>query len=94
MLDKEKEQEKRKKINEDILKRLKAGEQLQDPANKTWFPPRPVIQKDQEHVKQLYGNDVKIVGIETIKKLECVKDTAIEKGEEDDTGTRKDEEGL
>jgi hypothetical protein len=59
---KEKELKKRKDFNEDILKRLKAGEPLQDPSTLTWFPPRPIIQKDPNAIKNLYGNDAKIVG--------------------------------
>jgi len=71
--------EKRKKINEDIIKRLKAGEPLQDTSDKTWFPPRPVVQKDQELVKKLYGNDIKIIGV---NKLEVVKNDSKEASDE------------
>ena len=62
MTTKEEEEQKRKKINDDILKRLKAGENLQDNASKTWFPPRPINQKDPEAVKKIYGENAKIVG--------------------------------
>jgi len=72
--------EKRKKMNEDIIKRLKAGDPLQDTSDKTWFPPRPVIQKDQDQVKKLYGNDIKIVGV---NKLEVVKDDSKEASDGD-----------
>ena len=67
----DKEKEKWKKLNDDILKRMKMGENLQDPAKNTWYPPRPTIPKNQEHVKKLYGNNVKIVGI---TKLEIIKE--------------------
>lgn len=69
--DKAKEEKKRKKINEDILKRLKSGENLQDDASKTWFPPRPIIKKDANKVKELYGENVKIL---TQEKLKVVLD--------------------
>jgi hypothetical protein len=61
-LKKEKEEKKRKEINDNILQRLKAGAPLQDPSNLTWFPPRPIIQKDKDVIKNLYGDDAKIVG--------------------------------
>lgn len=53
---------KRKEMNESIIRRLKAGESLQEPASLTWFPPRPLIEKDKDKIKNLYGNDVKVVG--------------------------------
>jgi len=67
----EKERRKRKEFNEDIVKRLKAGEPLQEKASITYFPPRPIIQKDTELVKKLYGDDAKIVGK---NHLEVVKE--------------------
>lgn len=79
--DKAKEEEKRKKMNEDILKRLKAGENLQDSAAKTWYPPRPIIQKDPDKIKKLYGEDAKIIG-QTLK--------AVPDEEEGDSNGRKD----
>jgi len=68
----EKEKEKRRKLNEDILRRLKAGELLQDPAKNTWFPPRPIIPKDAKSVKKLYGEEAKVLN--TKKYLESIKD--------------------
>ena len=56
---------KRKEMNEDIIRRLKAGETLQDRASLTWFPPRPLIEKDKDEIKNLYGSDVKVVGSKT-----------------------------
>jgi hypothetical protein len=56
---------KRKEMNEDIIRRLKAGEALQDRASLTWFPPRPLIEKDKDEIKNLYGSDVKVVGSKT-----------------------------
>jgi len=60
-LNKEKEEKKRKDLNENILRRLKAGEALQEPSFLTWYPPRPIIQKDKDAIKNLYG-DAKVVG--------------------------------
>ena len=64
---KDKEDKKRKEMNANILKRLKAGDALQEPANLTWFPPRPVIQKNKDAVKALYGDDAKIIGDTNLK---------------------------
>jgi hypothetical protein len=69
---KEKELKKRKNFNDDILKRLKAGDPLQEPSIMTWYPPRPIIQKDPTVIKNLYGNDAKIVG--TKSHLKSVDD--------------------
>jgi len=65
-----KEEEKRKKINDDILRRFKAGEQLQDPASLTWFPPRPIIEKDSKLVKKLYGENAKVINSKGLKITE------------------------
>jgi hypothetical protein len=68
---KEKELKKRKDFNADIIKRLKAGDALQDPSILTWYPPRPIIQKDPHAVKTLYGDDAKIVGTKShLKSVE------------------------
>lgn len=52
----DKEKERRAKENEEIIQRMRNGEthSLIPPAA-TWFPPRPLIQKDKESIKKLYG---------------------------------------
>ena len=77
MTTKEEEKQKRKIINDDILKRLKAGENLQDNATKTWFPPRPINQKDPEAVKKLYGEDAEIIGPKQVQ-LKVVRENGDE----------------
>ena len=52
----------RKSRNQEILERMKQG----DPLNSfdsmgSWFPPRPVIEKDKDAVKSLYGKSVKVL---------------------------------
>ena len=43
--------------NREILKRMETGESLTSfDSQSSWFPPRPVIEKDQEAVRKLYGN--------------------------------------
>lgn len=50
----------RKDHNQEILKRMAAGEPLWAFDSKaSWFPPRPVIQKDPKAIGQLYGGGVK-----------------------------------
>ncbi len=47
--------EMRKSRNEELLKRMKAGEALWSYDSKaSWFPPRPIIEKDPDAIKRLY----------------------------------------
>jgi hypothetical protein len=49
----------RKERNADLLRRMKNGEQLASfNSYASWFPPRPIIQKDINALQELYGNDV------------------------------------
>jgi hypothetical protein len=51
-----KEELERKKRNKSIIERLMRGETLATvPQSATWFPPRPVIKKNQEALGKLYG---------------------------------------
>ena len=57
------EQERRKQRNRDIIERMFRGETLATvPQAATWFPPRPIIQKNQEIISKLYGKDHTWVG--------------------------------
>lgn len=48
----------RKSRNDDLIRRYRNGESLCAVDGKsTWFPPRPIIQKDAEAVRKLYGDD-------------------------------------
>jgi hypothetical protein len=45
----------RKKHNEQLIRRMKSGEPLWSYDSKaSWFPPRPIIEKDPEAIKRLY----------------------------------------
>lgn len=45
----------RKARNEQLIRRMKSGESLWSYDSKaSWFPPRPIIQKDPEAIKRLY----------------------------------------
>jgi thiol-disulfide isomerase/thioredoxin len=49
----------RKERNADLLRRMRNGEQLASfNSYASWFPPRPIIQKDMHALQELYGNDV------------------------------------
>jgi hypothetical protein len=49
----------RKERNADILRRMRNGDQLASfNSYASWFPPRPIIQKDIHALQELYGNDV------------------------------------
>lgn len=42
--------------NRELIKRMQAGEPLNSyESSASWFPPRPVLEKDPEAVKRLYG---------------------------------------
>ena len=53
---------KRRKRNKDIVERMKKGDSLSSFTNMgSHFPPRPIIDKDKEAIKKLYGPDLKPV---------------------------------
>jgi len=47
----------RAEINKDLIDRLKAGDPLKSPIDHvdTWWPPRPIIQKDLKEMSRLYN---------------------------------------
>ena len=46
----------RKARNEQLIRRMKSGEPLWSYDSKaSWFPPRPIIEKDPEAIKKLYN---------------------------------------
>ena len=50
------EDEKRKERNRSLINRMKSGEDLSlYKSSDTWFPPRPVIQKNRDAIRRLYG---------------------------------------
>lgn len=50
--------EKRKERNRNLINRMKSGEDLSlYKSSDTWFPPRPIIQKNVDAVRRLYGKD-------------------------------------
>ena len=52
-----KEDKARNKRNKSIIERLMRGETLATvPQSATWFPPRPIIKKNQEALGKLYGD--------------------------------------
>lgn len=43
--------------NQGVLERFKRGETLSLlPPSATWFPPRPIIEKDKDAIKELYSD--------------------------------------
>jgi hypothetical protein len=49
-------QDTRKRHNEQLIRRMKSGEPLWSYDSKaSWFPPRPMIEKDPEAIKRLYA---------------------------------------
>jgi hypothetical protein len=57
------ESDRRKIHNNELLRKMKAGENLTTADTfSLWFPPRPIIKKDTDIIKTLYGSDTKIIG--------------------------------
>lgn len=55
-----KEQTLRDERNADVIRRMKGGDQLSSfNSYSSWFPPRPIIEKDKDAVKSLYGTEPK-----------------------------------
>lgn len=49
-------EKKRKRHNEELLKRMAAGDSLKShDSEASWFPPRPIIEKDEVALKRLYS---------------------------------------
>jgi hypothetical protein len=56
MKDEKPTNETRKRHNEQLIRRMKSGEALWSYDSKaSWFPPRPMIEKDPEAIKRLYS---------------------------------------
>ena len=57
MKDLKSNQDGRKRHNEQLIRRMKSGEPLWSYDSKaSWFPPRPMIEKDPEAIKRLYAS--------------------------------------
>jgi hypothetical protein len=63
----------RKKHNEQLIRRMKSGEPLWSYDSKaSWFPPRPIIEKDPEAIKRLYkeGSSSSAYADPTVRHIE------------------------
>ncbi len=48
----------RRERNSELVRRMRSGESLSSfNAFSSWYPPRPVIEKDSEALHRLYGED-------------------------------------
>ena len=67
-------QDSRKRHNEQLIRRMKSGEPLWSYDSKaSWFPPRPMIEKDPEAIKRLYkdgGNEESQYKDPTVRHIE------------------------
>ncbi|MFK7871987.1 MAG: hypothetical protein AB8C84_02285 [Oligoflexales bacterium] len=73
--DKKSTDEIRKKHNEDLLQRFQRGESLKSyDSSSSWFPPRPVIEKDKKALELLHKSNPKAESSEK-KHLTAVEDT-------------------
>ena len=63
----------RKERNGDLIKRMKSGDQLSSfDSHASWYPPRPIIEKDPRAIAELYGKsgNKKPTNIETVNAAE------------------------
>lgn len=74
MKDQKPTNESRKRHNEQLIRRMKSGEPLWSYDSKaSWFPPRPMIEKDPEAIKRLYdgaGDDRSQYQDATVRHIE------------------------
>ena len=50
-------EQRRRDHNADLVRRMKDGEALTSfDSTSSWFPPRPIVQKDQRAIDRLYGD--------------------------------------
>lgn len=50
----------RREQNSDLIRRMRNGESLTSyDSSASWFPPRPVVEKDKEAIARLYGKAVR-----------------------------------
>lgn len=53
-----KEEQKRREHNGDLIRRMKDGETLTSfDSTSSWFPPRPIVKKDQRAIERLYREE-------------------------------------
>lgn len=53
------QQQIRKERNAELLRRMQNGEKLSSFSSlDSWYPPRPIGEKDRQAIQQLYGTDV------------------------------------
>jgi hypothetical protein len=52
----------RRQHNLDLIRRMRNGEPLNSIDSKaSWYPPRPMIEKDRQEMARLYGNAISTV---------------------------------
>lgn len=55
---KEKARELRKRRNLELIRRMRDGDPLRSyDSQSSWFPPRPIIEKDRKALAKLYNNN-------------------------------------
>ncbi len=66
----------RKERNTDVIRRMRNGDQLSSfNSYSSWFPPRPVVEKDTDAVKKLYGQAPRpIRNVKPVKKNDSVRE--------------------
>lgn len=59
VISQQKSQQIRKERNAELLRRMQNGEKLSSFSSlDSWYPPRPIAEKDRTAIHQLYGTDV------------------------------------
>jgi hypothetical protein len=74
MMSNKKADELRRLRNASLLRRMEDGDELTSfNSNASWFPPRPIIKKNNEAIERLYG-------VGTDKRLQRAFDHVVETG--------------
>lgn len=61
----------RRDRNSELLRRMRNGEQLSSfNSYASWFPPRPIIQKDSGAIRQLYGHEAQKTELHAVQQDE------------------------
>ncbi|MBC7661206.1 MAG: hypothetical protein H7249_16030 [Chitinophagaceae bacterium] len=61
--------------NSELVKRMRTGEQLTSfNSQSSWYPPRPIIEKDQGAIQRLYGKAA--IALHELPSMNALRDSS------------------
>ena len=70
--------ERRREHNRDLLRRMRNRDSLNtDESRASWFPPRPMIQKDPDAIHRLYSTDESTGGVPGTPQASGAQETGV-----------------